>query len=78
MPTRSDHKVLFVIDVPLEEELALVKSYIAIMEERFGDDLHFGVSIPASTQVAIRTLKDAVEPDAGRRVLAISEAIANA
>jgi len=26
-------------EVPLEEELALVKSYIAIMEERFGDDL---------------------------------------
>jgi two-component system LytT family sensor kinase len=26
-------------EIPLEEELALVKSYIAIMEERFGDDL---------------------------------------
>lgn len=26
-------------EVPLEEELALVKSYIAIMDERFGDDL---------------------------------------
>ncbi len=26
-------------EVPLEEELALVKSYIAIMEARFGDDL---------------------------------------
>src|ERR1700724_929579 len=26
-------------EVPLQEELALVKSYIAIMEERFGDDL---------------------------------------
>ena len=26
-------------EVPLEEELALVKSYISIMEERFGDDL---------------------------------------
>ncbi len=26
-------------EVPLEEELALVKSYLAIMEERFGDDL---------------------------------------
>jgi two-component system LytT family sensor kinase len=26
-------------EVPLEEELELVKSYIAIMEERFGDDL---------------------------------------
>jgi two-component system LytT family sensor kinase len=26
-------------EVPLEEELALVKDYIAIMEERFGDDL---------------------------------------
>jgi signal transduction histidine kinase len=26
-------------EIPLEEELALVRSYIAIMEERFGDDL---------------------------------------
>lgn len=26
-------------EIPLEEELALVKSYLAIMEERFGDDL---------------------------------------
>jgi two-component system LytT family sensor kinase len=26
-------------EIPLEDELALVKSYIAIMEERFGDDL---------------------------------------
>jgi signal transduction histidine kinase len=26
-------------EIPLEEELALVKSYIAIMQERFGDDL---------------------------------------
>jgi two-component system LytT family sensor kinase len=29
-------------EIPLEEELALVRSYIAIMQERFGDDLQVG------------------------------------
>jgi two-component system, LytTR family, sensor kinase len=40
-------------EVPLEEELALVKNYIAIMDERFGDDLQ--VQFVVDPQV-VRTL----------------------
>jgi two-component system, LytTR family, sensor kinase len=37
-------------EVPLEEELALLRSYLAIMEERFGEDLtvRFAVDLALS------------------------------
>jgi LytS/YehU family sensor histidine kinase len=40
-------------EVPLEEELALVKSYIAIMEERFGEDLRVEFEVDARVEHAL-------------------------
>jgi len=40
-------------EVPLEEELALVKSYIAIMEERFGDDLQVELAVDSHVMPAL-------------------------
>lgn len=44
-------------EVPLEEELALLRSYLAIMEERFGEDLtvHFAVD-PALSEALVPQL----------------------
>ena len=52
-------------EVPLEEELALVKSYIAIMEERFGDDLQVEFASGSSCRACPRPTIDS--PAAGRK-----------
>ena len=52
-------------EVPLEEELALVKSYIAIMEERFGDDLLVEFASGSSCRACPRPTIDS--PAAGRK-----------
>jgi signal transduction histidine kinase len=40
-------------EVPLEEELALVKSYVAIMEERFGEDLRIEFEVDPRVEHAL-------------------------
>ena len=52
-------------EVPLQEELALVKSYIAIMEERFGDDLQ--VEFASGSSCRTRPGSTIDSPAAGRK-----------
>jgi two-component sensor histidine kinase len=40
-------------EIPLEEELALLSSYVAIMEERFGDSLHVDFAVDPGVSSAL-------------------------
>ena len=70
-------------EVPLEEELALVRSYIAIMEERFGDDLQVEFAVDPHVMQALvpqlilqplveNSMRHARNPQTSRLLLYIS------